>query len=124
MRRESKPCSPVFRVSRIAVALLLGACLAGCSTVRIQAPEQPGVADRPKVVWSYVWGLVPAKPKVDCQGQALAEVTVESNFAYDLLSVLTLGLVSPKSVEWKCAGATPSTGTITLPTPPADGGTR
>ena len=125
MRRESMPCSPACRVGRIAVALLLAACLGGCSTVRVQAPERPGVADRQTTAWSYAWGLIPAFPEVDCQGQALAEVTVESNLAYDLLSVITLGLVSPKTVEWKCAGATPSGGTITLPTPPpSEGGTR
>ncbi|MEM8963451.1 MAG: hypothetical protein AAGD38_18355, partial [Acidobacteriota bacterium] len=84
----------------------------GCSAYRVQAPTHPGVTDHRDTVWSYVWGVIPGQPEVDCQGQAIAEVTMTSNLGFDLLAVVTLGLVAPKTVEWKCAGATPSGGTI------------
>ena len=106
------------RAALLAAALLL---LVGCSSVRLRAPGHPGVADRSEVVWSYAWGLVPAVIDGECQGQALAEVTVRSPVGYDLLAVVTFGLVAPKKVEWRCAGATPSGGTIPTPSPAGDG---
>lgn len=114
----------------LVLLIVLGLPLSACSSYRLSAPGHPGVTDHRDVAWSFAWGLVPGNPEIDCQGQTLAEVTVESNLAFDLLSVVTLGLAAPKTIEWKCAGATPSTGTIpvvgTLPTagthPTADAG--
>ena len=97
-------------------ALLLFCFLTqACSLYRVHAPGEPGVTDRSKVVWSLGWGLAKGEPEVDCQGAALAELTIKSNLAYDLLSVLTLGLASPKKLEWKCASANPTPGAIPTP---------
>ena len=110
----------------ITACLLAGTLLAGCSLYRLQAPEHPGVTDHDDVAWSFAWGLVPGVPEIDCQGRTLAEVTVKSNLFYDLVSLASLGLASPKRFEWKCAGATPATGSIptggAVPPSVADGG--
>ncbi len=117
----------------IVCCVCLGAGMQSCYTYRTHAPGYPGVTDEYKensvVVWNFFWGFVTEQPEVDnCNGQALAEVTVRSNFAFDLLSVVTLGIVAPKTVEWRCARATPDEGEIDLgllPTsPPADNTSR
>jgi len=110
----------VVRVRSATLAVLL--CLAigaACYHYRAQVPEAAGapateyVGD---VVWSFVWGLVQENPRIDnCQGQALAEVRVTSNFGFALMTVATLGLVAPARVEWRCAKAQPTGGEIRLP---------
>ena len=100
--------------SMLIAGLLTTVALAGCSSFRVRAPERPGATDHSKVVWSYAWGLVPGLPEVECQGQALAEVTVDSHVGYDLISVITLGLASPKKISWTCARAVPDVGVIDL----------
>lgn len=58
-----------------------------------------------KVMWSYCWGLVnkPGNFTVpDCTNSSIDEVRISSNLATSLLTVITLGFVSPVKVEWKC----------------------
>ena len=90
----------------------------GCYHYRA-VPQQPAsetavggsrgvAASGSETVWSLLWGAVQENPSIDnCQGQDLAEVTVHSNLAYALLTVATLGLVSPVRVEWYCARPNP-----------------
>ena len=84
----------------------------GCYEYRSHAPNFPGVTDDGEVVWSFFWGLAKEDPTIDCNGQPLAEVTVRDNLAFSILTVVTVGLVSPKKVEWKCARARPGEGII------------
>ncbi|MFQ5961396.1 MAG: hypothetical protein ACE5MG_08350 [Candidatus Methylomirabilales bacterium] len=94
-----------------ATALLCSISAQGCYTYRAHAPGYPGVAEGSEVVWSFAWGLAQELPTIDnCNNQALAEVTMRSNFAFALLTVVTLGFASPQKVEWKCARATPPPG--------------
>ena len=75
-----------------------------CYTYRTQAPDQIAVADSSAIAWSFAWGFINQQPKItNCNGQAFSEVTVKSNLAFDLLTVITLGAVSPKKIEWHCA---------------------
>ena len=93
--------------------------LSGCYYYRAQAPGAAGrgVTDyEGEVVWSLAWGLAQTNPRVaNCQGQALAEVRNTSNFGYALLTVITLGFVSPQRVDWRCAAPTPSGGGLRVP---------
>jgi hypothetical protein len=93
--------------------------LAGCYYYRAQGPGAAGrgVTDyEGEVVWSLAWGLVQTNPRVaNCQGQALAEVRTTNNFGYVLLTVVTLGFVSPQRVDWRCASPTPSEGGLRVP---------
>lgn len=111
MRKGMIMCRGRRRAS-LAGALLLFAL--GCSTYQIQVPQQVGVSNHQEVAWSFAWGLAPAQPKINCLSGALVEVKVESNLAFDLLTIATLGLASPKRVSWACAPARPSEGTIEL----------
>ena len=97
------------------MAILLIILTQGCYTYRLNAPNHPGVKDEGETVWSFAWGLVHERPRVNCHGQALAEVTVKSNLAYDILTVATLGFASPKKVTWKCARAAGQVATVTIP---------
>lgn len=90
--------------------LLITLTAYGCYSYRLHAPNKVGVTTQQEVVWSFAWGLVQEQPKIEnCNDQALAEVTVKSNLAYDFLTVMTLGFASPKKVEWKCAPPEPTT---------------
>ncbi len=107
-----------IRSSAIA-AVLCVAIVSACYHYRAQPPGPAGMGSTDYaggVVWSFVWGLVQQNPQIDnCQGQALAEVRVTSNFGFALLTVATLGLAAPAKVEWRCAKAQPRGGEIRLP---------
>ena len=98
----------------VIAGLLALALLAGCSSYRVKTLERPGATDDSKIVWSYAWGLLPGLPEADCPSQLLSEVTVESHFGFDLISVITLGLASPKRVSWTCARSDPGAVPIDL----------
>jgi hypothetical protein len=107
----------------VAVALLLiGA--AGCTQHRasglatpsieppFRVPKDTMLVERHRVtIWSLAWGNVRSGPsQVECDGAGLAEVTFSSPPHYTLLTILTLGGVSPKVMRVKCAKITPSGG--------------
>ena len=117
---------------RLGILLVLAIALSGCHQYRQQAAgitPAPGVAPESicpdmsrgctKTVWGVFWGLVQfGKPApAQCGDVGLAEVTVRTNVAYFLMTVITLGGVAPQHVEWKCAPPDPTPGRI----PPASG---
>lgn len=67
-----------------------------------------------KTVWALGWGVVNVgePPAAKCGDVGLAEVTVRSMPLTFLVSALTVGLVSPRRIEWKCAAPTPIEGTL------------
>lgn len=98
------------------LCLAVGAGAGGCYEYRANAPGVTPVTDHVKqggeVILSVAWGLAKQVPKIDCNGQPLAEVTVRNNLGFTLITIATLGLVSPKKIEWKCAPPRPTEGTI------------
>jgi len=103
---------------------LCAATATACFTYRVDAPnvtpvEAPGTRGR-ETVWSFLWGNLNQIPTVDCKDQPLAEVTVRDNLGFTLLTILTLGLASPKQVEWSCAAPRPLEAEI----PPTQPGAR
>lgn len=105
--------SSLLRPAGAALVCLM--LLGGCYRYRTHAPEVvDGTTPRGETVWSLAWGLAQEVPEVDnCRGQGLADVTVVDNFGYSLLTVITLGFVSPKRVEWTCAPPGVSEGDLT-----------
>lgn len=100
----------IRRAAVLSVLLLGASASSACYTVRAQAP---GVVPNPetegKVVWSFAWGLVQATPQItNCNEAPLSTVTTKNNFGFALLTVVTLGLVSPMRIEWNCAGDDPA----------------
>lgn len=108
---------------RLSAVILLLVVLTGCYHYRAVA-RQPAsqtavggsrgaAADGSEVVWSFLWGAAQEEPTIDnCNGEDLAEVTMHSNVGFALLTVATLGLVSPMQVEWRCAKPDPDEGEI------------
>jgi hypothetical protein len=85
--------------------LLLWLAAAGCFQYRVRPPELAAATEpREVVVWNFAWGLVQQEVRPDnCQGNGTAEVTVSTHAGFQLLALVTLGLVAPATVQWTCA---------------------
>ena len=102
---------------RIRCTLALILALTGCYQYRTTVVNVTPATDQSKTVWPILWGLGSKKQVADCQGQALASMTVKDNLGFALITVVTLGFLSPKRVEWSCAPPNPQEGRLG-PTPP------
>lgn len=87
----------------------------GCYHYRvINTTNDPGTEYQRTVMWSYAWGLV-NNPKdfhaPNCNaGNALDEVVFSKNFGQTALTFLTLGVVAPVEIKWKCHKPPPRVG--------------
>jgi peptidoglycan/LPS O-acetylase OafA/YrhL len=90
---------------RLAVVALGLTLAVGCYHHRAAAADlAPATESRSVMLWSFVWGALQQELQPDnCPKAALQQVTVSSNFAFALLTVVTLGFASPVTVEWRCA---------------------
>lgn len=87
--------------------------LPGCYHYRIStAKNDPSTTYVKKTASSFFWGLVQKRENgidvvaANCDSLKVAsidEVRVTTNFGYSLITVLTLGIWSPVTLEWKCA---------------------
>ncbi len=95
--------------------LALMASSSGCYHYRVlNTNNDPATEYQKKVLWSYFWGLV-NNPKFyvvpNCKdSNALDEVQSSTNFGYAVLTVVTLGIVCPLEVRWKCHKPCPRVG--------------
>jgi hypothetical protein len=72
----------------------------------LKTNNDPSTEYETKILWSYAWGLA-NKPKDfhvhNCKdSNALDEVVYKKKFGHSLLTLVTLGIVSPVEVKWKC----------------------
>ncbi len=105
-----RPPSPPQRtvlVRRAWLPLILAALLwsPGCYHFRVTAPQpNPATEYEQRTVHVLFWGLLQQDTRaVDCQRNALDEVTATTNLGYLLISVATAGIWVPMQVRWKCA---------------------
>ena len=88
------------------VVSLLCLVFSGCAHYTLQVPE-PNSAGQTHTVtmFAYLGGAIERKHIAhECDiTHCLDMVRVKDNLAYDLLSVITLGLVKPIEVEYKCS---------------------
>lgn len=68
--------------------------------------NDPATEYQKKVMWSYAWGLV-NKPKdfhvPNCStSNAIDELQFSKKFSHSILTIVTIGIVSPVEVKWKC----------------------
>jgi Bor protein len=91
--------------------------LDGCFHYRLAPVSPDGEALPPatepqsETVWSFAWGLAqPTVQPANCMGNGAAEVTTTTNLGFALLTVITIGLVAPAEVEWRCARDAPAAG--------------
>lgn len=93
---------------------LLAGCLlcSSCYTYRLATHAQPAtesLVTTRKTAHSLFWGLL-NKPQVigtsNCDQMdvnGVSEVIIRTNLGYAVVTVLTLGIYCPVTVEWKCA---------------------
>ena len=94
------------------LSLLLGV-QTGCYHYRVSGEDVPaGSEAKQATLWSSLWGTRQQNINTGqtCLSNPTAEVTMSSNFGYAVLTVLSLGLVAPIDVEWKCAKDRPTSG--------------
>ena len=95
------------RISRLLLVLSITLVLQSCYHYRVlTTTSDPATDYQHKVMWSYCWGLV-NKPQAytvpNCDTKSgLDEVRYTTTFGNALLAIVTLGIVCPVSVEWKC----------------------
>ena len=98
--------SRATRLTALALTALACTLAAGCAHYVLQVPEpNPTGQTWQKTYVVYFWGIL-EKEKIarECDvTNALDMVRVKDNLAYDLVSVLTLGIVQPIVVEYKCS---------------------
>lgn len=106
----NKPSAALIRhVKRLflILSILFIITLQGCYHYRvINTNNDPGTEYRDTVVRAYFWGLV-NKPQdfhvPNCpDNTALDEVVFSKNFGQSFITIITLGIVSPVKVKWKC----------------------
>lgn len=104
----------------IIILMIIGTgSLNSCTTTRVVSKyDSDTFANNPlnkKVTWSFAWGLVQPKdinPKCDSRFNHLNQVTVKTNLGFALITVLSLGIVMPQSIEWYCAPYSPATDSL------------
>ena len=100
------------RLAVVCLGLLLGG-QTGCYHYRVYGEQVPvGSEAKRATLWSSLWGTRQQNVNTDqtCVHNPPAEVTMSSHFGYAVLTVLSLGVVSPIDVEWKCAKDRPTGG--------------
>jgi Bor protein len=91
--------------------LILASCLlllAGCAEHRLVV-LRPNPGTPPATVNSSAmgWGAVQTKNVAACESNIIDEVRVKQNVGQSLVSVLTLGMYMPTTIEYVC-GNVPS----------------
>ena len=93
-------------VLRLLIVLLVLAAINSSSYRVLNTKSDPSTEYQTRILWSYVWGLI-NKPNEfhvpNCtDSNAIDEVVFSKNFGQSLLTFVTLGIVSPVNVKWKC----------------------
>jgi len=87
-------------------AVLLGALLCGCYTVRYTTGQNPGGSHHEEGANFFLWGLVGEKSvNLDtiCP-QGVARWKNQATFLDGFLSVITLGIYEPRTITVDCTG--------------------
>ena len=75
--------------------------------------------------WGFLWGAVTSGlPSAQCGDVGLAEVTVGDRPHFFLLTLVSGGTVSPRRVQWRCAGPDSASGNTNGPVSPLSMGGR
>ncbi len=103
----NKPTYAWLRRFLFVLSVIFIVTLQGCYHYRvINTNNDPATEYRDTILHSYLWGLV-NKPKdfhvPNCvDSTALDEVVFSKNFGQSFLTMITLGIVSPVKVQWRC----------------------
>jgi hypothetical protein len=102
-----EPLKHLVKPVKLIAIICLSLSLQSCYEYRIltTAPD-PATEYQTKVIWSYAWGLYnnpkdfTVKNCIDSTG--IDEVVVVRNPGSVLLTIVTIGIVSPVTIKWKC----------------------
>ena len=89
--------------------LLVLLLLPSCATLHVWAADDGERADGTcpdcrTTEWSFAWGLVQPTPvKPECRNKSMSRVRVKTSLGHALVTVATLGIAMPQTVEWDCA---------------------
>jgi len=100
----------MHHISRRLLLLTLSFVITACSTLTLDSdvPKTPtsetGTHTKHGSFYNFIW----SEPTVEkCeQGKGFARTRHHTNAAYALVSILSLGLYVPQTVEWWCDGST------------------
>ncbi len=106
------PQSLVTLARTAPLLLVLLGHLGGCATHRLVVDEpNPATGYEDATLTAYFWGTIEREEVAEnCLDHALDEVRVRTNPAYALVTVITLGIVVPVEVQWKCRKLPPQVG--------------
>lgn len=106
----STPRRPLLhRLALPLATLALYLMLPACATLHVWAADDGDSAhgvctDCRTTEWALAWGLVQPTPvRPTCPHKAMSRVRVKTNLGFALITVATLGIVMPQTVEWDCA---------------------
>jgi len=99
MKARCMPCATVC------IALMIA--LQSCYTYRVipDGANANRTAAGDTTLYAYWWGLSPPATVVpnNCAGNGAAKVEVKKHIGHFLLTMVTLGIVSPMNLQWECA---------------------
>lgn len=83
----------------------------GCYHTRVVTGSAPATPYAKRTVHQLFWGLyqqnVTPPATDDCVAGGFQEVRVTTTFLYSAVTVLSLGIWSPITIEWRCAKRPP-----------------
>lgn len=94
-------------IKHFCVVVFLIVSLQGCYSYRVlnTVNDPASVQYHHKILWAFCWGLV-VNPQTfsvnDCENNGIDEVRISTNLGTNLITVISLGFLSPVKVEWKC----------------------
>jgi Bor protein len=88
---------------RFSATLVFALLLTGCAQHRLVVP-QPNPTGAPIIINSdaYAFGTVQRRTVVKCDTNIIDEVRVHQNIGQALVTVLTLGIYMPTTIEYVC----------------------
>lgn len=98
-----------LRIQNLLAATTVALSLSACAHYTVQTPEpNPAGQTHSVTMTAYFWGAIDQEHYAHlCDvSNSLDMVRVQDNLGYDILSVITLGIVKPMKIEYRCsAGA-------------------
>lgn len=116
-----------MRKDLVACLVTLGTAMSACAGTYSYVPTQAHVGPTVSSTrWSFVWGIFKDDVGVDhtpptscstnpngfeclkCHSNGVTNVTITTNVGFELLSLVTFGLVTPMTVSYQCAAPSPT----------------
>jgi len=92
-----------FKLSSLLIIIAFS-CSSCYSSRFVADPDCDSVIKQDTIHWTFLWGLLEQNPiSIDCDEEAMSNVTVKDHLLANLLNVATFGLVNPIKLEWCCA---------------------